>query len=287
MRPYQILDVFTATPLAGNPLAVVFEADGLTSDACQAIAREFNLSETIFLAAPEAGGTHRARIFTPMHKMPFAGHPTVGGAIAAAQRRGAAGEIGLELPAGLARCTVADGPAWSATIAAPLPPRLEPGALSPDDLARLLGLPAAAIGFDNYTPSRAYCGPRWTIVPLADVAALGATSPEGFDARALGEGYESLYLVTREGEGFRARMYAPAAGVAEDPATGSAAVAFTALIAAAERPADGRRRTMIRQGIEMGRPSDITVEATFEGGAATSVDLSGEAVVVAEGTLRV
>ncbi|MEM7694591.1 MAG: PhzF family phenazine biosynthesis protein [Pseudomonadota bacterium] len=280
-RPYQVFDVFTREPLTGNPLAVVFEADDLDGDRCQAIAKEFNLSETIFLGTPRQGAFH-ARIFTPAHEMPFAGHPTVGGAIAAAARYDLS-ELTFELPAGPAVCQISDG---AATIVAPKVPECLPGVPSDEALAALLGVETGAIGCGALRPTRATSGPQWTIVPVASLEVLAGLSLDTARLPALGEGFENVYIITKKLDGaFQCRMFAPSAGVPEDPATGSAAVAFTALVVAAEAPGDGAHTLNIVQGVEMGRRSEIVVAADVSGGAITKVRLSGAAVKVAEGTL--
>jgi len=283
---YQIYDVFASVPLEGNPLAVVFDADDLGGEAMQAIAREFNLSETIFLMAPEdAANTHKARIFTPGAEMPFAGHPTVGGAVAAARRAGGTGKVSLELPAGVAHCTIAPGGA-GATIVAPKIPALEEGAVGDDVLARVLGLGVDAIGFGAYRATRANSGPLWTVAPIASADLLAKIDLDANAIRALGAGYESLYVIAPGGEGdFQCRMFAPTHGITEDPATGSAAVAFAALFAAWGGAGDGTHTLKIVQGVEMGRRSVLTLAVTVAGGAITEVRLGGDATLMAEGTI--
>lgn len=284
MRPFEILDVFTATPLAGNPLAVVYDADGLTADRMQAIAAEFNLSETIFMFAPE-GGVVPARIFTPREEMPFAGHPTIGGAIALAQRL-AVGEVSLKVPAGRVDVSVTGGAVRRATLVAPVLPRAEPLDVPAADLARLIGVAADDIETGAYRPVRMTSGPWFTAIPLRDVAALAKAGFASQHEDVLGDAPRAVYCVTREGTGYRARMFAPTFGIVEDPATGSAAVAFAALALLGEGLGDGTHRLAIRQGVEMGRPSDIGIEAIVAAGGISRVTLSGEAVVVADGRLR-
>ncbi len=285
-HPYQIYDVFAPVPLEGNPLAVVFEADDLDGAAMQRIAGEFNLSETIFLMAPQdPANTHRARIFTPGGEMPFAGHPTVGGSIAAARRAGGLGTVALELPAGVTRCTIAaDGN--GSTIVAPKVPALEEGVADTATLSRILGLDEAAFGFGDYRPVRANSGPRWTVAPVASPDLLSRIQLDGGAIGALGEGYESLYVIAPGGDGdFQCRMFAPLHGIHEDPATGSAAVAFAALFAAWGGAGDGTHDLTIVQGVEMGRRSVLKLGIHIAAGAITEVRLSGEAALMAEGTI--
>ncbi|WP_226573125.1 PhzF family phenazine biosynthesis protein [Acuticoccus sediminis] len=285
MRPYEILDVFTGTPLAGNPLAVVHEADGLSTDRMQAIAAEFNLSETIFLHAPQ-GDAVPARIFTPRDEMPFAGHPTVGGSIAQALKTGAS-QLALTLPAGRVDVTITGGDVRRATFDAPVLPRAEPLDIAVEDLARLVNLDPADIVTDTYRPARITSGPWFTAIPVRRVAALADARFMTGHVGVLGDAPRSLYLVAKGADGYRARMFAPFSGIEEDPATGSAAVALAAMVLAAETPPDGTHAVAIRQGVEMGRASDITISAEVAGGALKRVSLSGEAVVIARGTLLV
>lgn len=283
---YQIWDVFTDKPLAGNPLAVVFDADGIDGQAAQAIAAEFNLSETIFLGAG-AGGVHSARIFTPMHEMPFAGHPTVGGSIAAA-RRGGLDAVTLELPAGPTLCRIAaDGPTLRSTIRAPKLPVLEPGIPDRATLAAALGLAPDLIGAPDLAPSFANSGPQFTVIAVRSPQALADIRIDRDIFRQFGA-HTSTYVIAPDGDGaFRCRMFAPLSGIDEDPATGSAAVAFCAVVAEGRMPADGAHAFTIQQGVEMGRPSTLFVTLHIAGGTVAGVDLSGTAVLVADGTLHI
>lgn len=287
-HPYQIFDVFTDTPLTGNPLAVVFEADDLDHDRCQAIAAEFNLSETIFLSTPKhTANTAAGRIFTPEHEMVFAGHPTVGGTIALAP---GGGTVRLELPAGLVTAEVlaVGGGALGSAFLAPRLPSLVEGAPAADVCARMLGIAEGDIGSGAMRPCRATSGPGFTVVPVESPLALERVTVDiGLMRGTLGTGWTSVYVVAALPDGsFQVRMFAPLSGIAEDPATGSAAVAFASVLEAAGLD-DGRHEIAIRQGAEMGRPSTIRIAPTVEDGRLVSVELSGEAVLVAEGTLLI
>ncbi len=231
-RRFVTLDVFTEQRLAGNPLAVVLDAEGLDTAAMQAIAQEFNLSETVFVMPPTEA-RHRAslRIFTPGRELPFAGHPTVGTAVLLALQdpsRGDARAFGLEERIGIVPCvveTLADGSGGRARFRLPiLPEYLGPGP-EPAFLAPLLGLKPADIGTGRHAPSRHGVGPSFTCVPVGSVTALDAARP----AQAP-DPNDGLYLYTPDPEGtgqsWRVRMFAPNFGVTEDPATGSAASAF-------------------------------------------------------------
>jgi trans-2,3-dihydro-3-hydroxyanthranilate isomerase len=292
-RRFVTLDVFTEQRLAGNPLAVVVESEGLDDAAMQAIAREFNLSETVFVLPPaEARHRARLRIFTPGRELPFAGHPTVGAAVLLALQdpaRGDARAFGLEEGIGIVPCvveTLADGTGGRARFRLPtLPEFLGPGP-EPEILAPLLGLPPGDIGTGRHVPSRHGVGPSFTCVPVASVAALDAARPAQAPDPA-----DGLYLYTPDPEGtgqsWRVRMFAPNFGVPEDPATGAAASAFAGVLMQFETLGEGTHDVAIRQGQAMGRPSTIALQLTIAAGALRGVEIGGAAVIVSDGALHV
>lgn len=301
-RHFYTLDVFTGQPLAGNPLAVVLDAQGLDTPRMQAIAREFNLSETVFVAAPAAAG-HRAaaRIFTPGRELPFAGHPTVGTAmlLGLLDRDGMPGSMTftLEEPIGLVPCDVQVlGPELGhAIFTLPrLPERL--GSL-PDKatLALGLGLEESDIGFGAHQPGVYSAGNPFRFIPLRNRDAVTRAHPNGEAfARAFdvgNDGFTNAFVYCAEPldprHAFHARMFAPTVGVPEDPATGSAAAAFAAVFMEFEKPADGSHSFVIEQGDAMGRPSRITLSLEVSGGGLRKARIGGEAVIVSEGQLRV
>jgi trans-2,3-dihydro-3-hydroxyanthranilate isomerase len=302
-RQFYTLDVFTAEALAGNPLAVVLDAQGLDNRRMQAIAREFNLSETVFVAPPAAPG-HRAslRIFTPGREIPFAGHPTVGTAVllGVLDRNGESGALDLVLEemVGLVQCAIEiHGPdRGHATFTLPrLPDHL--GSL-PDKatLARGLGLEEADIGFGKHQAATYSAGTPFHFVPLRSRDVVTRAQPQGEAfaqafATKQSDGFVNAFVYCPEPlsvkHAFHARMFAPAVGVPEDPATGSAAAAFAGLFMDFERPNDGQHRFVIEQGDAMGRPSRITVSLDVEGGVLRQARIGGEAVIVSEGRLRV
>ncbi|WP_375410926.1 PhzF family phenazine biosynthesis protein [uncultured Methylobacterium sp.] len=302
-RRFVTLDVFTETPFAGNPLAVVLDADGLDVGAMQRIAAEFNLSETVFVLPPdETRRKARLRIFTPTRELPFAGHPVIGAAVLLALRDGRAGladatAFGLEVEIGVIPCVVETaGGRGRARFTLPLLPAYLEEDPETEAVAAALGLAPSEIGFGLHAPSRHSVGPAFTFVPLASIAALDRArlDPAGF--AALGEtsalGQPSalyLYAVDPDGIGHRyqARMFAPHLGVAEDPATGSAAAAFAGVMMQFEPLGDGTHEVAIRQGIAMGRPSEIGVQLVIASGALHTVEISGAAVLMSEGTLLV
>lgn len=296
-RRFVTLDVFTTRPHAGNPLAVVLDSEGLDSAAMQAIAREFNLSETVFVAPP-ANPAHRAaiRIFTPGQELPFAGHPTVGTAALLALRDAAEGRatdsLVLEEKVGLVPCLIALGNARSARATFTLPKLPEQIAQPIADaaLAEALGLDVADLGFEDHRPSAFSAGVAYTMVPVAGGEAIAKARVAGSFAEAMAaapNGNAFLYCRDTEeaGHHYHARMFWPEAGVTEDPATGSAVAAFAGAIMAFDRPGDGAHRLVIEQGYEMGRPSQIELTLTVAGGALASATIGGGAVVMSEGVL--
>src|SRR5579864_6345627 len=173
--PFVTLDVFTDTRFAGNSLGVVFDADGMDGAKMQAVAREFGHPETVFVLKPEApGSTARARIFTPAIEMPFAGHPTVGTALALALKRKAGSRIVLEETIGPLQCHVKiEGEAHGrASFLLPALPRPAGAAASAASIAAALGLNAADIGFDGHQPSKWSIGPTFTFVPVRNIDAV-------------------------------------------------------------------------------------------------------------------
>lgn len=299
---YRIYDVFTDSPLAGNPLAVVGGADGLDGELMQSIAREFNLSETVFVCAPEEGHHSAAvRIFTPAHELPFAGHPTVGAAVALAQARfaGARGEtdvlIVIEEKIGAVRCAVRLGPGDGGFAEFDLPrlPERIADDLDRAHIAEALTIASTEIGFENHGPTIWSAGVPFVFVPVAnlDVAARSRIDPALWEA-AIGrdvDGTTGCYVYCRDTVnhdcGFHVRMFAPGMGITEDPATGAAAAAFAGAVHHFDEPGDGLLRLWIEQGIEMGRPSRIRLEIEVDGGHIGRARIGGAAVKVAEGRL--
>ena len=298
-RQYFVYDVFTDRVLAGNPLAVVTDCADLDAAAMQAIAREFNLSETVFIL-PADDPRHRARvrIFTPDYEMPFAGHPTVGAAVALAEQADGgpvAGMFVLEENIGPVRCAVTSG-SGKTFAEFDLPKLPEPLELTADSaaLGAALGLPPHEIGFENHRPGLWSAGVPYVAVP---VASLDAASRVRFDndawmdiAPMKGEDVvASAYVYCRDtvyhDSAFHARMFVPGNPSYEDAATGSAAAAFAGTILHYDQPVDGMQRYWIEQGIEMGRPSRIRLEIDVERGRMARARVGGHAVKVAEGLL--
>ena len=298
---FHTLDVFTSRKFHGNPLAVVLDADGLTGERMQTIAREFNLSETIFVMKPEdPRNTARVRIFFPRGEMAFAGHPTVGCAVLLAEGKHKAGcsfetEIRLEENAGLVPVRVSRiGGAARAMFTAPvLPFRVDAKLPDAAAIAGALGLTEEEIGFGGHRSGLNEGGPRCLHVPVASRAALARAWPREPHWTALVEplGTDMAYLYTPGGDNpgtsFRARMFSPGGGIPEDPATGSATAILTAQLLAFEGLGDGRHEWRIEQGYEMGRASDLWLEADVARGKLSAVRVAGEAVQVSEGVLDI
>lgn len=281
MLNFYVYDVFTDRAFTGNPLAVVMGADALASWKMQAIARQFNLSETIFVMAPRhAEHAARVRIFLPLAEIPFAGHPTIGCAL---HLGGSDGDLVLEEEAGPVPVQIRGGEAEFVT---PILPQAI-AAVDPLAAALGLGLAPAQVCFDRHLPMRVSGGSDFIFVPLADVAALAAARPAGAAFDALTREVPKVYCYAPDGAGFRARMFAPANGIPEDPATGSAAAALAAPLLAAGALPEGETRLELRQGLEMGRPSRIGLRVTVRGGSLAEVCVSGRAVRVAEGHIRI
>ncbi|MGY2047968.1 PhzF family phenazine biosynthesis protein [Methylobacterium sp. JK268] len=300
-RRFVTLDVFTERPLAGNPLAVVLDAEGLDGAAMQAIAREFNLSETVFVLPPDEP-RHRARlrIFTPTQELPFAGHPTVGTAVLLGlqDRRAEAADalaFGLEEAVGIVPCVVEPGDGRGrARFRLPRLPEIwgDAEGLGPDaaTVAAGLGLAAQDIGYARHRPSRHSAGTPFELVPLRSLDALGRARPNAEALERAFGGHPKVLLYTGETQDpahtFRARMFAPSLGIAEDPATGSAAAAFAGALMQFEPLGEGTHDVVIAQGYEMGRPSEIALQLVIEAGVLRAAEIGGSAVVVSEGTLR-
>lgn len=290
-----ILDVFTDRPFTGNPLAVIPDADGLDAALMQRVAAEFGFSETSFVF-PEAGTPWQVRIFTPAAELPFAGHPLVGTAYALARfgylpAEPAAPGLPLRVAAGdiEARIRFTCGHPVGAEFAAPgrflLGDRADPA-----QVARLLGLSESELSDAAPLPCRAGHGLDFLLVRLADPEALGRATVRGpLPATLLELGLANgIYLFT-DGDGIEAdifaRMFAPAHGIAEDPATGSAAATLAGLLAHLHPEPDALLRWRIAQGREMGRPGLIETFARKRGGRLEEVRIGGRCALVAEGEL--
>ncbi len=297
---YYTLDVFTERRLAGNPLAVVTDgAAGLDTAAMQAIAREFNLSETVFvLPSEKPAHSAKVRIFTPARELPFAGHPTIGTAVLLAElREGTTSDealIVLEQSIGTVRVGVRlrNGAPYAEFDAPKLP--VEAGLLPPADrLAAGLGLLPSEIGFENHKPSCFAAGNAFAFVPVSSLDAIARARPQfpHWNAAFEEQGLVGAFLYTRQcahtTSSFHARMFAPASGIHEDPATGSAAVCFAGVVKHFDTLPDGSHRRVIEQGYEMGRPSELSLTMEVDQGKLGNVRIGGHAVRVSNGQLTI
>jgi trans-2,3-dihydro-3-hydroxyanthranilate isomerase len=296
---FSTLDVFTDRRFGGNPLAVVHGAGGLTDAQMQIIAREFNLSETVFLLPAEnPAHSARLRIFTPLKELPFAGHPTVGAAALLAENKFGQGRdadalIVLEEGIGTLRVGVRlrKDNAPFAEFDAPKVP-VEAGILPPVDvLAAGLGLIPSEIGFENHRPVCYAAGNAFAPVASREAIAKARINGSHWAPAFSEQGLVGAYLYTRQCEhttsSFHVRMFAPDAGVPEDPATGSAAVCFAGAIARFDRLPDGTHRRAIEQGFEMNRPSVVSLAFSIEGQKLANVRIGGHSVRVGEGTIEI
>lgn len=300
--PFYTLDVFTEARFAGNPLAVVLEADGLDMPAMQQIAREFGLSETVFLSKPR-NPSHSScmRIFTPAAEVPFAGHPTVGAAVLLTQlkRQSSSTEsdalVLFEQPVGTVRVGVKlrVGTEPYAEFDAPRVPELASGLPANERIASAIGLLPNEIGFANHVPSRVVAGNSFALIPVATLEAMGkvAVNHAHWSAVFADSGILGAFLYTRDCQhttsSFHARMFAPGLGITEDPATGSAAICLAAAVHRFDKLPDGVHRRIIEQGLEMGRPSFMTLTMVVRNNRLEAVRLGGHAVSVTSGSLDI
>ena len=276
MHPYEILDVFTDTPLEGNPLAVFTEGEQLPSRLMQAVARELNLSETVFLLPGDADCDAHARIFTPATEMPFAGHPTLGSAFVVGARerldvvrlRTAAGVIAVRLTRDQAGAVVRGEMDQPIPTTAPFE--------QAETVLRALALERSELPVEAYTN-----GPTFVLIALADEAAVERLAPDLGALAKLGPVGFSCFAPTGETT-YRTRMFAPALGVAEDPATGSAAGPIAVHLLRHGRLESGQTVELL-QGVEIHRPSTLYATAIGTSERIDAVRVGGSAVPVARG----
>ncbi|MER7275644.1 PhzF family phenazine biosynthesis protein [Dactylosporangium sp. NPDC000244] len=279
MVRYAIVDVFTDRPFTGNPLAIVFDARDLATEQMQAIAREFNLSETIFVLPPTPGtdATYRARIFTPGTELPFAGHPTVGCAVTLVRNGVIKGpDVVQECGAGLLPIHV-DEVHGAATVTGGTP-TVGP-VLDPLPLLESIGLTEA--DHVGPAPRKAGCGLEFTFLSVTD---------EAVSRLRLQRPVDNLSVLHWDAEQQLAhvRVLVPEVGVPEDPATGSAALGLGVwLVTSGLVAGDGLSRYEIAQGLEMHRPSALHCTVTARAGAAVSATVSGHVVPIASGEMIV
>lgn len=277
-RSYTIADVFTDTPLQGNPTAIFHDGQGLSDETMQRTARELNLSETVFVFPPRGQADAAVRIFTPGTELPFAGHPVLGTAFVLAQQSEAE-RITLETGAGPVPIALRrrGGAVVYGEMDQPIPvPEPFPHA---EAMLAALHVPSSVLPVAAYRN-----GPVHVYVGLADEAAVAALRPDLAALADLGPNYGFSCFAGADSR-FKTRMFAPGAGVPEDPATGSAAGPLALHLARHGRIAYGEQ-IEIRQGEEIGRPSLLHARVEGSDADVERVVVGGSAVIVAEGTFR-
>lgn len=297
-RRYITVDVFTDRAFGGNPLGVVLDAEGLSTAQMQAIATEFNYSETTFVLPPQdKANDANVRIFTVRSEIPFAGHPNVGTAFVLASRTAKPpAQLKFEEKAGLVPVAILSdgGRVVGAELTAPQALQ-RTQVVSAADAAACLSLSADDVKTDRHVPQVVSVGLPFLVVEIASREALKRARPDAAAfARALAQiGRDVVYFYTRDVPAdeqpldLQARMFHPgASGLSEDPATGSATAACAALLADIDPARDGELRLRIGQGVDMGRPSLLLTRVRKQGGAITSVHVGGGCVKMMEGTLN-
>ncbi|KJC62381.1 PhzF family phenazine biosynthesis protein [Bradyrhizobium sp. LTSPM299] len=298
-RRYITVDVFTDRAFGGNPLGVVLDAGGLSTAQMQAIATEFNYSETTFVLPPQdSANDAQVRIFTVRSEIPFAGHPNVGtGFVLATQAAKAPARLRFEEKAGLVPVEILSdqGNVSGAELTAPQALQ-RMNEVSAAEAAALLSLSVSDVKTDRHAPQVVSVGLPFLVVEIASREAVRRAKP---DAAAFAEalpriGRDVIYFYTRDVPAneqpldLQARMFHPgASGISEDPATGSATAACAALLADIDAARDGELRLRIGQGVDMGRPSLLLTRVRKQSGAITSVHVGGGCVKMMEGMLNV
>ena len=281
-RRFRQVDVFTATPLAGNPVAVVLDADGIDDATMRRLAAWTNLSETTFVLPPRAPeASYRLRIFTPRGEIPFAGHPTIGSAhavLAAGLATPVGGVLHQECRAGLLPIRV-DGERLMVRVP---DPDVRPEAVADaQTLGDMVGAPIVGV------PRAVDCGPVWLVAEVADEAAIRGAAPDLTSiarlshAHGLTGGVSVFARSTDAATPIVVRSFAPAAGIAEDPVCGSGNASVAAyLVELGRAPA----RYTASQGRELGRDGRVDVEV---GAGGRPIEIGGHAVTVVEGRLSI
>jgi trans-2,3-dihydro-3-hydroxyanthranilate isomerase len=299
--PFITADVFTRERFGGNPVAVCPDAGAIPEKALQRIAREFNLSETVFLYPPDdPAHTRRARIFTPEEELPFAGHPTIGAAFVLAwigqvPLDGDETRIVLEEGVGPVRVLVrsAGGRPRSAQLSVAKLPEAGPPPPGRSTLAELLSLEVADLQGGPFAPQAYSCGLPFLFVPVKDrdAVARARVRMDLWDATLRAYWAPQLMVFAKDpelpGSHFRARVFVPGLAVPEDPATGSCVAALGGYLGTRDPTPDGTLRWRIEQGFEIHRPSILDLEVDKTGGAITAVRVEGEAVMVMRGAIEI
>jgi PhzF family phenazine biosynthesis protein len=273
---FRIVNVFVETPLAGNPLCVFEDGNGVPGETMQALALQFNLSETTFVLPATGGATARVRIFTPTFEMPFAGHPTLGTAHVVRELYEAGDQVSLEMKAGVIPVE-AQGDVWTLSANAP---RHRAPAASRAELAAMLRLAEDDLGA---TPLWVDTGSEQLVVPLASFAAVRRAAPRADAMQQHGSNGDRAmaYVFAREGDRVLSRFFFPKHGaIVEDPGTGSACANLGGWLIATGgvQPV----RLQVDQGEAVGRPCRLGLEVTAEG----RIRVSGRVIEIGRGALR-
>ncbi len=276
LHSYLVVDVFTARPLEGNQLGVFLDGRPFSAEDMQRLAREMNLSETVFVLPPEGDGDARVRIFTPTQELPFAGHPVLGTAFALGTALGTEAVV-LETGAGRVPIELerADGQVVFGRMEQPIP-TWEPFD-QPVELLSALGLESSALPIEVYRN-----GPVFVYVKLPDERDVAGLKPDMARLNDLGVGADCF---AGAGSRWKTRLFYPAGGVAEDPATGSAAGPLALHLARHGEIAFGEE-IEVRQGEEIHRPSLLYAKATGSAERVESIQVGGSAQIVAHGQFR-
>ncbi|SFM15401.1 PhzF family phenazine biosynthesis protein [Pelosinus propionicus] len=294
-------DVFTDILFSGNQLAVFPNAEGLDDKTMQLIAREFNLSETVFVFPPaNRNNTRKLRIFTPGTELPFAGHPTIGTAFILAVTgeiplRGEITEIVFEEGVGDINVSITskDGNPSFSQLSAGMLPKFGPAAPAVEEIAKVLSLSVSDITSTEHSPQAISCGVPFLFVPVNDLQAIKRAKVNLSEWERVLSNYWAphLYIFTTQTErpesSFHARMFAPAMGIAEDPATGAAATAFAGYLGSRIAEGNTTYTCTIEQGFEMDRSSLIQVTLHKEDNRVTSIKVGGMSVLVGQGFIHV
>ncbi len=301
-------DVFTTATFTGNQLAVVFGADGLSTETLQAITREFNYAETAFVfPAEDPSHTRRVRIFTPEEELPFAGHPTVGTAhvlVAIGEVKAQGDEVTVVLGEGVGpvpvRVRLSGGVPVHGQLTTAMLPDERPAAATIEQLADVLSLAPSDFVGGTHAPAAVSCGIPWLMLPLASTDAVrrARVRMEPWERYLKGQwgSWPFVFALTNgqndasapahvHGVDIRARAFLPGAAVPEDPATGSANACLAGYLAA-RTPRDGLLTWEVAQGVEMGRASRLSIEAHKTAGAIDAVRVGGATVLVNQGTMQ-
>ena len=306
--PFYTADVFSDRPFGGNPLAVFPVADGITDTQMLQIAQEFNLSETVFVQLPRTPrADRRLRIFTPTGEIPFAGHPTIGaaavltliGEVPATSNETTVyleekvGFIPVKIRVGLDTPVYAELTVYEA-------PTFEPPTATPAELAAAVNLTDADfLNLDQFPPIIGSCGLPFLILPVKDVEALGRSQlvESHWQQHLAGTTGAHIYLITPDSSApqtapqttpphWRVRMYAPALGISEDPATGSAATVLGGYLAQyghSNPLEDGEHHWSVEQGIEIARPSKLAIQTTLNNQQITAIRVGGYSTLMSKG----